>query len=127
MNLMILLIMLLLLLLAIITTHGRVVPTTPSYRKTGTHQNTASLCAENRLRMPACNFDRDVDDVISHFSLHRPPEEVRVWCYERSSNRCRAIIINPSLAVIVPDRTWDDCEDPNYQSICLNVPREGPE
>lgn len=116
---------LLILLLETNPSESVVVATKPSYRISGSHQSTSSLCAANRLRMPSCSFDRDVDDVIDHFNLYRPKETVYAWCYERSGSKCKALKINPTLSMVIPDIYLINCDEKNY-SICLNVPHEGP-
>ena len=113
-------------IILITVTEAVVVATQPSYRTTATHQNTHSLCAANQLRMPSSHNDRDVDDVMEYFNHHKPANPIYVWCYERHGSKCKAVEIDPSLRVMEPVITARDCDEINH-SICLNVPREGPE
>ena len=116
--------LLLLLPLLLSLAQAVVVPTKPVYRTEGDHQNSASLCAANHVRMPACAFDRDVDDVVEFYSVKRPTEPLFVWCYERTGNKCRAIRVDPSSEQLMPDLWWIDCDESSVRSLCLDVPHE---
>ena len=110
----------------------------------GTHQATASLCANNGARMPSSVFEFDVDDVVGFFErnpLPTPPGDSEhrthahsegkphfVWAYERRGSFCKVIAVcdksNHPACIGDQQRIRVAKCDETHLSICLNVPSE---